>query len=158
MAGREVEGLVHKLDKAFDEITAALHAIGEAELKKPPKEGEWSAAQVAGHVIEMSVLWAAKARAAGEQGTGIPGRTPAEQEARRAAVERYSRQTLAAISRDLRQAQRSSAAELRRLNDGVLDTSRARANGTETTIRAFVEDTLVRHVLEHAVQVKAARV
>lgn len=62
------QDLVEKLQSHHDEIISAVRRRSEAELRRPPESGEWSALQQLEHLLLADDIWTAMAlRAATEQ-------------------------------------------------------------------------------------------
>lgn len=152
-----MQQLARQVEQAFEQVKNSLKGITEQEMKTPPAPSEWTAAQVLGHVVELGPFWASKARLVAQQGGAIPGRTPAEQQARMAAVERFATEPVSVIQASLRQSQEQCTKAVLGLQDSDLDIPRKRPDGSEMTLRAFIERFIAAHLLEHAKQISEAR-
>lgn len=74
MACPRVHALLRELDMAHEAVERALEGITQQELYTPPREGEWSVAQVLAHSIEMEPFWVRKALLVRQQDTPtLPG-------------------------------------------------------------------------------------
>jgi uncharacterized damage-inducible protein DinB len=157
MPGPQVQKLVSQVEQSYTRLEQALQGISEQELRARPAPEEWSVAQALGHVIEMAPLWSSKAKAAAQQKTDLPAkRTPEEAQARLAAVERYGKESRAAILDGLRASKAKCIQAVSALQDADLDTPKVR-DGAPMTVRGFLDKQIISHVNEHAEQVTAAR-
>lgn len=55
-----VEKLTEELQAAQQKVVASLDGATETELHTAPAEGEWTASEVAAHVVEMQAMWLEK--------------------------------------------------------------------------------------------------
>ena len=157
MPDSHLRKLVGQVERSYGLLEQGLLGISEQELRSRPAPEEWSAAQVLGHVIEMAPLWASKARTSARQKTDLPAkRTPEEALARLASVERYGKESRAAILDALRSSKAKSIQTVSALKDADLDTPKQR-DGSPTTLRAFLDKQIITHIQEHAGQITAAR-
>ena len=157
MTGPQVQKLVNQVEQSYARLEQALQGISEQELRSRPAPEEWSVAQVLGHVIEMAPLWSSKARTAAQQRAELPAkRTPEEAQARLAAVERYGKESRAAILDGLRSSKTKCIQTVSALEDSDLDTPKLR-DGAPMTVRGFLDKQIITHVNEHAEQITAAR-
>ena len=52
-----IEKLAGELQAAQQEVLTSLAGATEHELHTAPADGEWTASEVAAHVIEMQAMW-----------------------------------------------------------------------------------------------------
>ncbi len=157
MMTTEVEHLVNAVREAQARLSAALEDITEDQLRRPPAEGEWSVAQVLGHVIEMQPFWMEKAQLMVSQDNPDVSRTPQEQEQRLWAVAEAKVAPRPELRRRLDEAGTRALGMLQQLLPQDLARLGHRSDGQTTTVRQMVESNLVRHIEEHARQVEEAR-
>ena len=62
-----IEMLALELQAAQQEVADSLAGATEPELHTAPEPGEWTASEVAAHVIEMQAMWMEKIANAGEE-------------------------------------------------------------------------------------------
>ena len=153
----EIDGLVNAVRKAQAKLSVALEGITEEQLRKPPADGEWSVAQVLGHVIEMQPLWMEKAKLIASQDNPDVRRTPQEHEQRLQAVAKAELTPWSELQRRLDEAGTRALGMLRQMFPHDLDCVGHRSAGQTTTVRQMVESNLVGHIVEHARQVEEAR-
>ncbi|MFN3975119.1 MAG: DinB family protein [Dehalococcoidia bacterium] len=156
MACPRVHALLRELDMAHEAVERALEGITQQELYTPPREGEWSVAQVLAHSIEMEPFWVRKALLVRQQDTPTFARaTEAEREQRLRAVQEHGRDPLPVILSRMGEAHAEAVAALLRLEEADL----ARPcvyQGRRMTVQGFVEG-VVRHLREHEAQIRATR-
>lgn len=156
MAGPRVHALLRELETAHEAVERALEGITERELYTPPKEGEWSVAQVLAHSIEMEPFWLRKTLLARQQDTPTFARaTDAERAQRLKAVEEHGRDPLPVILARMADAHAEAVATLLRLEEKDLSCP-CIYQGRRMTVQAFIEG-VARHLREHEAQIRATR-
>lgn len=153
----QTEELGQLLQEAQTELTTALEGITEEELRTPPKEGEWSVAQVLGHVAEMQPFWVRKALLMATLENPNIARSPEEAQQRLRAVAETERMPWPELQRRVEEAGSQAVTLVRRLREKDLRRLGTRGDGSVITIQQLVERTVAEHVQEHARQVRATR-
>ena len=153
----EAEALVQLLQGAQARFQAALQGISEAELRTPPREGEWTVAQVVGHVAELQPFWMRKVLLMVTLENPSVARTPEEQEQRVRAVAEAEGMPWPELERRLQESAAQALELARRLRDGDLRRLGTRGDGQAVTVQQMVERFIAGHLEEHARQVEATR-
>ena len=91
--------LAQELRNAQREVADSLAGATERELHTAPQPGEWTASEVAAHVIEMQAMWMEKIANAGEEPD--LARSHSEVDRRTASVEAHSGDDIATVTRRL---------------------------------------------------------
>jgi hypothetical protein len=149
------EGFAEHVEALVDELVHIIATAPTDRWIRRPGEGEWSAAEVCGHIIEMMPFWAEQARAV-VQSPGLRfGR--AEDDPRRlggvsanAAVDRHE------TVEKLRAATRTACATIRSLPDGAWTTEGLSITRGPMTVEAIISTLLVEHLQTHVDQVRRA--
>ena len=92
-----IEMLAQELQAAQQEVADSLTGATEPELHTAPEPGEWTASEVAAHVIEMQAMWMEKIANAGEEPD--LARSHSEIDRRTASVEAHSGDDIATVTR-----------------------------------------------------------
>ena len=151
----DIETLAQSLREAQGKLNAALEGITEAELRKPPAEGEWSVAQIVGHVTEVQPFLMRKAHLMTTQDNPTISRTSQEREQRLRAVAEAEQASWFELQSRLDEAGAQALDTLKQLRHQDL----ARMGywqSDQTTVQRIVEHN-IRHILDHAGQVEEAR-
>ena len=94
-----IEMLAQELQAAQQAVADSLTGATEPELHTAPEPGEWTASEVAAHVIEMQAMWMEKIANAGEEPD--LARSHSEIDRRTASVEAHSGDDIATVTRRL---------------------------------------------------------
>ena len=94
-----IEMLAEELQAAQQVVADSLTGATEPELHTAPEPGEWTASEVAAHVIEMQAMWMEKIANAGEEPD--LARSHSEIDRRTASVEAHSGDDIATVTRRL---------------------------------------------------------
>ncbi|MCS7207167.1 MAG: DinB family protein [Dehalococcoidia bacterium] len=156
MSGPRVHALLRELEGAHEALERALEGITPRELYTPPKEGEWSVAQVLAHTIEMEPFWLRKVLLARQQEAPTLARaTEAEREQRLRAVAEHGQDSLPVILSRMAEAHAEAVSILLRLDEADLARPCVYQN-RRMTVQAFIES-VARHLREHEAQIRATR-
>ena len=147
-----VEGMTTRLEAAQGALMDALDGITETDLHTPSSEGEWTVAEICGHVIEMQPLWAAKAARVGT--ASEVARTPEEADRRTAEIEAHAGDDADTVRMRLAAAGAEALGTLQDMGDAGLDASDSTGS---LTGRGVIERYIIDHLAEHAAQVEQAR-
>ncbi|MFC1935965.1 DinB family protein [Chloroflexota bacterium] len=151
----DIETLARSLQEAQGKLNKALEGITEAELRKPPAEGEWSVAQIVGHVTEVQPFLMEKAYLMTTQDDPSVSRTPRERERRLRVVTEAEKAIWPELQRHLNEASVQALEMLKRLRHQDL-ACRGYWQSDQTTVQRIVEHN-TRHILDHTQQVEEAR-
>ena len=94
-----IEMLAEELQAAQQVVADSLTGATEPELHTATEPGEWTASEVAAHVIEMQAMWMEKITNAGEEPD--LARSHSEIDRRTASVEAHSGDDIATVTRRL---------------------------------------------------------
>jgi uncharacterized damage-inducible protein DinB len=137
-----------------DELIGSLDWVSDAAWLRKPADGEWSAAEIVGHIIELEPYWAREAaRLAADPGAEI-GRG-LDDHARLSGAAAGGTRTAKEARMLLAQAGESAAETLRKIPDSAWSI-RGTWRGTEMSVSELVERHLTDHVREHIGQAVAA--
>ena len=95
----DIQELAQELQTAQQEVVVSLAGASERELHTAPEPGEWTASEVAAHVIEMQAMWMEKIANAGQEPD--LARSHSEIERRTASVEAHSGDDIGTVTRRL---------------------------------------------------------
>ncbi len=137
-----------------DELIGSLDWVSDEAWTSKPAEGEWSAAEIVGHVIELEPYWAREAARLAEQPGSEIGRQ-IDDPKRLSGPE--SGLTLTAKDARIRIAQSGEQASeiLRRIPDSAWSIA-GTWRGQEMTVADLVTRHMIDHVREHLEQATAA--
>ncbi len=149
-----IDDVVERLEESHTHLRVSLEGIPDEELYTVPSDGEWSVAQVCAHVVEMQLLWLRKAQGISE----LPdvGRTEEDRERRLSEVADHATDAISEITRRLDGANEEALRILRGLPPGHLELEGIR-DGTPTTTRQLVENSVINHIRGHAEQIDETR-
>jgi uncharacterized damage-inducible protein DinB len=137
-----------------DELIGSLDWVSDDAWLRTPAEGEWSAAEIVGHVIELEPHWARQA-AAIVAAPGIEVARELDDPGRLAGPDAGPAFGPKEAKTKIAQAGEEAAEILRRIPDSawtVTGTSR----GQTVTVGELVQDHIVNHVRQHLDQVTSA--
>ena len=145
------------LEDAVEGLIGRVERLGADHLYQGPGPGEWSAMQVLAHVAEAVPYWARQARmVASRSEDDLPfGRTHDDTD-RIAAVERHAHDPLDEVLPRLRTGLAEAVATLRAIPAEGWSRVGRHARRGEMTVQQIVDQFLVSHVEEHALQIEAA--
>ena len=152
------EAQAKRLERVHEEVAKLLHEPGvAARLRTPPGRSEWSAMQTLGHMTEMIPYWLNHCRTL-IAATGTPpafGRTPGSPE-RLAGVSRGASADPDALLRQLHEAVRAAASEIRQLSTTERGKRGISSERGEMTVAQVIESFIVDHAEEHLAQAQSA--
>jgi hypothetical protein len=149
------EQYTERIEAQVDELARMVAATTDEHWFRRHGEGEWSAAEVCGHIAEMLPYWAAKAR----QIAAGPGMTYGRDEddpdriggvrsganlSRHDAIER------------VRTAAHAAARDIRALAPAGWHAAAVHADRGPTTVEAMIDTLLAQHLESHVEQVRQA--
>ena len=151
-----IESLAQDLQAAQQEVVASLAGASERELHTAPGDGEWTASEVAAHVIEMQAMWMEKiAKADCEPDLA---RSHSEIERRTASVEAHSGDDLETVTRRLAESCGRTMELLQGMSSSDLDRPVTYGHGAASGIAIEAARSLVvSHLSEHAQQITETR-
>ena len=148
--------LAEELQGAQREVLASLSGASEHELHTAPGEGEWTASEVAAHVIEMQAMWMEKiANADSEPDLA---RSHSEIERRTASVEAHSKDDLGTVTRRLAESCGRTMEILQGMSPSDLNrpVTYGHTSASGTALEA-ARSLVVSHLSEHAQQITETR-
>jgi len=152
------EAQAKRLERVYEEVAKLLQEPGvAARLRTPPGRSEWSAMQTLGHMTEMIPYWLNHCRTL-IAATGTPpafGRTPGSPE-RLAGVSHGASADPDALLRQLHEAVRAAASEIRQLSTTERGKRGISSERGEMTVAQVIESFIVDHAEEHLAQAQSA--
>ncbi len=155
MAGREIQELQDGLRAARDEVLKAIHGITEEGAHEIPAPGEWSVAQLLGHIAELQVFWVGKALLLTKETDPQISRTAVESDQRIAAVTGRSQERIEDLECEVIAACEEAAAMVGGIDPQDLTRPGHREENPMTA--ASVIQYVARHVRDHANQITETR-
>jgi hypothetical protein len=147
--------LVAALEQAAQDYAAFVAGLSDDQFHRRPAEGEWSAAEITGHVSEAPLTFAKHAQRVVAAGGGEVGRPP-DDPGRLSAVARLAGRG----PQDGAQLVRDGAAEacgiLRGFSEADLNVRVRNARLGEPTVYEFLWSVTVEHLRGHLRQAQAA--
>jgi uncharacterized damage-inducible protein DinB len=154
MADTLADYQIFKLTKLNDDLYGSLDWVSEQQWTRRPAEGEWSVAEIVGHVIELEPYWARQAAKLAEQPGAAIGRT-LEDPVRLSGPQGGLALTPKEARTRVAQAGEEAAELLRKVPDSAWSTAGSWRGG-EMTLGRLVQEHLVDHVRAHLEQATAA--
>ena len=151
-----IEKLAQELQAAQQEVVASLAGATEHELHTAPQPGEWTASEVAAHVIEMQAMWMEKIANADREPD--LARSHSEFERRTASVEAHSGDDIGTVTRRLAESCERTMELLQGMSSGDLDrpVTYGHTSASGTALEA-ARSLVVSHLSEHAQQITETR-
>ena len=148
--------LTDQLQSAQQEVLASLSGATEHELHTAPGDGEWTASEVAAHVIEMQAMWMEKIANANKEPD--LARSHSEIDRRTASVDAHSGDDLGTITRRLAESCGRTMEILQGMSSGDLDrpVTYGHTSTSGTSLEA-ARSLVVSHLSEHAQQITETR-
>lgn len=151
-----IESLAQDLQAAQQEVVASLAGATERELHTAPQPGEWTASEVAAHVIEMQAMWMEKIANADEEPD--LARSHSEIERRTASVEAHSGDDIGTVTRRLAESCGRTMELLQGMSSGDLERPVTYGHGAASGMAIEAARSLViSHLSEHAQQITETR-
>ena len=151
-----IEMLALELQAAQQEVADSLAGATEPELHTAPEPGEWTASEVAAHVIEMQAMWMEKIANAGEEPD--LARSHSEIDRRTALVEAHSGDDIAIVTRRLSESCERTLEILQGMSSSDLErpVTYGPSAASGTALEA-ARSLVVSHLSEHAQQIMETR-
>ena len=151
-----MEKLAQDLQAAQQEVVASLAGATERELHTAPQPGEWTASEVAAHVIEMQAMWMEKIANADEEPD--LARSHSEIERRTASVEAHSGDDIGTVTRRLAESCGRTMELLQGMSSDDLERPVTYGHGAASGMAIEAARSLViSHLSEHAQQITDTR-
>lgn len=148
--------LAGELQAAQQEVLTSLDGATEHELHTAPGDGEWTASEVAAHVIEMQAMWMEKIANADKEPN--LARSHSEIDRRTASVDAHSGDDLGTIVRRLSESCRRTLEVLQNMSSSDLDRPVTYGHtSTSGTALEAARSLVVSHISEHARQITETR-
>ena len=151
-----IDELAEELRSAQREVADSLAGATEGELHTAPGDGEWTASEVAAHVIEMQAMWMEKiANADSEPDLA---RSHSEIERRTASVQAHSGDDIATVTRRLSESCGRTMKILQGMSSSDLDrpVTYGHTSASGTALEA-ARSLVIAHLSEHAQQIADTR-
>ena len=152
MSGSEIQKLLERLRSAREAVLSAIEGISEAEAHELPAPGEWTVAELLGHIEEIQPFWVSKAVLITSEDDPNVGRSAAEREQRIAAVTGHAQDSLAGLRQRVVAANDAAMASVGGIDPKDLDRVGHRGEGKLVTASGLIQS-LVAHLREHARQI-----
>jgi hypothetical protein len=155
---RSAEAQARRLESVYEQLAVLLNQPGVAgRLRSVPREGDWSALQILGHVVEMIPYWLHHSRTLIE----APGKPPtfgraSDAPERLAGVERGASGQPDALLHQLDQEVQIAARTIRAMSPAERAKKGIHVRRGEMTVADVVEQLIVVHAEEHVAQARAA--
>ena len=151
-----IESLAKELQTAQQEVAASLAGATEHELHTTPGDGEWTASEVAAHIIEMQAMWMEKIANADKEPD--LARSHSEIERRTASVEAHSGDALGTVTRRLAESCGRTMEILQGMSSSDLDrpVTYGHTSASGTALEA-ARSLVISHLSEHAQQITETR-
>ena len=151
-----IESLAQELQEAQKEVADSLAGATEPELHTASDPGEWTASEVAAHVIEMQAMWMEKIANADQEPD--LARSHSEIDRRTASVEAHSEDDIATVTRRLGESCERTLEILEGMSPSVLErpVTYGHSAASGTALEA-ARSLVVSHLSEHAQQITETR-
>lgn len=126
------------------------------ELYDPPKEGEWSSAQILGHIGELETFWMGKAVQLAKRDGIKVDRTEAEAAVRLKAVEEKRSASKSELIKYLEDSHQQTLASLGEIAIQDL-TKRGELRGKPVIVEELINGYVIGHMESHLTQIKENR-
>ncbi|MDE2717277.1 MAG: DinB family protein [Chloroflexota bacterium] len=152
----DIQELAQELQTAQQEVVVSLAGASERELHTAPEPGEWTASEVAAHVIEMQAMWMEKIANAGQEPD--LARSHSEIERRTASVEAHSGDDIGTVTRRLAESCGRTVEILQGMSSSDLDrpVTYGHTSASGTALEA-ARSLVISHLSEHAQQITETR-
>jgi uncharacterized damage-inducible protein DinB len=151
-----VEKLTMELQAAQQEVAASLDGATETELHTAPAEGEWTASEVAAHVVEMQAMWLEKI-AHTKQDPDL-ARSHHEIDRRTAEVDAHSGDDIGTILQRLAESNDRTIGILKGMTTADMDAPCTYGTGrTSGPTKDALRSLVVTHLSGHAEQITTTR-
>ena len=151
-----IDKLTQELQGVQQEVLASLAGATEAELHTAPADGEWTASEVAAHVIEMQAMWMEKIANADQEPD--LARSHSEIDRRTASVDAHSGDDHGTITRRLAESCGRTMEILQGMSSSDLDRPVTYGHtSTSGTAREAARSLVISHLSEHAQQITETR-
>ena len=151
-----IDSLAQQLQAAQQEVVASLAGATEHELHTALGDGEWTASEVAAHVIEMQAMWMEKIANADQEPD--LARSHSEIDRRTASVDAHSGDDLGAITRRLAESCGRTMDILKSMSSDDLDRPVTYGHSsTSGTAQEAARSLVISHLSEHARQITDTR-
>ncbi len=151
-----IETLAQELQAAQREVADSLAGATEQELHTAPEPGEWTASEVAAHVIEMQAMWMEKIANADQEPD--LARSHSEIDRRTASVEAHSGDDIATVTRRLSESCQRTLEILQGMSSSDLERPVTYGPSAKSgTALQAASSLVISHLSEHALQIMATR-
>ena len=155
MSNSETQELQEGLRSARDAVLAAIGGASEPEAHEVPAPGEWTVAQLLGHITEIHSFWVARAVLVIREDDPDVARTAVDNDQRIAAVTYHAQHSLADLEQRMIAANEEAVAAVGRIDPKDLE--RPEHREADPVTAGGVIQHLAWHVREHTGQIAEAR-
>jgi len=152
----EIQKLQEGLRSAREAVLSAIEGISEAEVHEVPAPGEWTVAQLLGHIAEVQPFWVSKAILITREDDPPVARNAAEGELRTAAVAGLAQESLADLRQRVIAANDAAVASIGGIDPKDLDRVGHRGEGKSVSAGELIQS-VASHLREHAGQIGETR-
>jgi|TARA_Y100000031_G_C7977222_1_gene273113 uncharacterized damage-inducible protein DinB len=156
MSGNEIQELQEGLRSAREAVLSAIEGISEADAQEVPEPGEWTVAQLMGHVTEVQSFWVSKAILITKEDDPNVARNAAEGELRAASVAGNTQDSVAGLRQKMIAANDAAVASVGGIDSKDLDRVGHRGEGRPVSAGQLIQS-LASHLREHAGQITETR-
>ncbi|HJN87076.1 MAG: DinB family protein [Dehalococcoidia bacterium] len=156
MSNNEIQELQEGLRSAREAVLSAIEGISEAEAKEVPEPGEWTVAQLMGHITEVQSFWVSKAILITREDDPNVARNAAEGELRTASVAGMAQHSVADLRQKMIAANDAAVATVGGIDPKDLNRLGHRGEGKSVSAGQIVQS-VASHLREHAGQITETR-
>ena len=156
MSNNEIQELQEGLRSAREAVLSAIEGISEAEAKEVPEPGEWTVAQLMGHITEVQSFWVSKAILITREDDPNVARNAAEGELRTASVAGMAQHSVADLRQKMIAANDAAVATVGGIDPKDLNRLGHRGEGNPVSAGQLIES-LASHLRAHAGQITETR-
>ena len=147
--------LIAAIERVGEQFAAFVETLTDEQFHRRPAPGEWSAAEITGHVSEAPLTFANHARRAAAEGGGAVGRAP-DDPGRLSAVARLAGRGPKEGAQLVRDGIREACAILRTIPEQGWQARGQSPRMGDVTMLAFIQNVAVDHLEGHLQQAKDA--
>jgi uncharacterized damage-inducible protein DinB len=156
MSGNEIQELQEGLRSAREAVLSAIEGISEAEAQEVPEPGEWTVAQLMGHITEVQSFWVSKAILITREDDPSVARSAAEGELRTASVTGMEQHSVADLRQRMIAANDAAVATVGGIDPRDLNRAGHRGEGKSVIVGQLIQS-VASHLREHAGQITETR-
>jgi hypothetical protein len=152
---KTVQEIVERLKQSQEAFERQVASIVQDRFHIPPREGEWSAAEIVAHVCESPVFFASSALRMAKEDHPFVGRTPEQLEARLQAISAHAKDGREVALQRLRAANAKVRELIAEIGDEHLSRTGQMPQNKVVTVEQHLES-IISHIEAHIQQLKEA--